>query len=189
MWTVFKKEILEMLRERRTLVFTFLLPTVVIPVLIAGFGGLAGYKAGQEAERTLTYAVVGAGFAPELDARLSSLPRLTRLDLPAGETAEAAVKNGEVDFALVIPPDFEAALTEGRSMSVELHYNDAVKVDTFGRRMRLLVTSYGAEVRQRFLAAHAIDLEAQHFVTQPINLEVRSKPAKSSGPSCRIFFS
>jgi len=174
MWTVFKKEILEMLRERRTLVFTFLLPTVVIPVLIAGFGGLAGYKAGQEAERTLNYAVVGAGFAPELNTRLSALPRLTRLSLPEGETAEAAVKNGEVDFALVIPPGFEAAMTKGRNMSVELHYNDAVKVDIVGRRMRLLVTSYGADVRQRFLAAHAIDAEAQHFVTQPVILEVKS---------------
>jgi sodium transport system permease protein len=174
MWTVFKKEFLEMLRERRTLIFTFLLPTVVIPLLIGGFGGLAGYKTGQEAERVLKYAVVGAEYAPELSARLQALPLLERVPLAAGDQADAAVRNGSANFVLVIPPGFEQAMVEGRSMAVELHYNDAVSVDTIGRRMRLAVTAYGADVRQRFLAAHAIGAEAQHFVTQPVNLEVKS---------------
>jgi sodium transport system permease protein len=174
MWTVFKKEFLEMLRERRTLIFTFLLPTVVIPLLIGGFGGLAGYKTGQEAERVLKYAVVGAEYAPELSARLQALPRLERVTLAAGDQADAAVRNGSANFVLVIPQGFEQAMAEGRSMAVELHYNDAVSVDTIGRRMRLAITAYGADVRQRFLAAHAIDAEAQHFVTQPVNLEVKS---------------
>jgi sodium transport system permease protein len=174
MWTVFKKEILEMLRERRTLLFTFLLPTVVIPVLIGGFGVLAGYKTGQEADRVLKYAVVGAEHAPGLYARLLAVPKLERVALAPGASVDDAVRSGSVSLGLIIPAGFEQAMAEGRSMTLELHYNDAVTVDTVARRMRLLTTSYGAEVRQRYLAAHAIGDAAQHFVAEPVSLEIKS---------------
>jgi sodium transport system permease protein len=174
MWTVLKKELLEMLREKRTLIFTFLLPTVVIPLLGIAFAGLAGYKTGQEAERVLKYAVIGIESAPELDARLKATSRLERVMLAANGSVDDAVKNGSVNFALVVPPGFEQALAAGQSMKLELHYNDAVTIDTIARRMRLLSTAYGAEFRQRFLAAHAIDPAAQHFVAEPITVTVKS---------------
>lgn len=174
MWTVFRKEILEMLRERRTLMFMLLMPTVVIPLLIGGFGALAGYKTGQETDRVLRYAVVGDEYAPELVARLAATPKLERTALSSGETVVDAVRDGSVNFGLVIPPGFEQAMAEGRGMTLELHYNDAVSVDTIGRRMRALTIAYGAEVRSRYLAAHAIGEDARHFIAEPVGIVVKS---------------
>jgi sodium transport system permease protein len=174
MWTVFKKEILEMLRERRILLFTFLLPTVVMPLLIGGFAVLAGYKTGQEAERVLKYAVEGAEYAPEFYTRLLAAPKLERVTLGPGNSIDNAVRNGSVNFALTIPPGFERAMAEGRSMTLELHYNDAVTVDTIARRVRLLTTAYNADVRQHYLEAHAIGEAARRFVAEPVHLDVKS---------------
>jgi sodium transport system permease protein len=174
MWTVFKKEILEMLRERRIMLFTFLLPTVIMPLLIGGFAVLAGHKTGQDAERVLKYAVEGAEYAPGFYARLLAAPKLERVALAPGDNVDDAVRNGSVSFALVIPPEFERAMAEGRSMTLELHYNDAVTVDTIARRVRLLTTAYNADIRQRYLEARAFGEAARHFVAEPVHLDVKS---------------
>jgi sodium transport system permease protein len=174
MWIVLKKELLELLRERRTLIFTFLMPTVIIPLLMMGFGLLIGHKSGQEAERVLKYAVVGIENAPELDERLHATPKLLRVPLVSTDLIDESLKSQRLDFVLVIPPGFEHELAAGHHMSLELHYNDAVKFDTTARRLRLLTTAYSAMLRERYLAAHQIDDAAQHFVTEPLSLVVKS---------------
>jgi sodium transport system permease protein len=174
MWIVLKKELLELLRERRTLIFTFLMPTVIIPLLMGGFGLLLGHKSGQEAERVLRYAVFGIENAPELDQRLHAAPLLVRSPLASADLIDETLKNQRLDFVLVVPPGFEQALANGRRMELELHYNDAVKVDTTARRMRLLTTAYGVELRQRYLAAHQVDEAGQRFIAEPISIAVKS---------------
>ena len=59
MWTVYFKEMLELLRDRKTFIFTILVPIVAMPLIFAGLGYLTSsmFKKAESAE--LTYAVFG----------------------------------------------------------------------------------------------------------------------------------
>jgi hypothetical protein len=59
MWTIYLKEILELLRDRKTLIFTLVIPVLVMP-LFGGSFGYASYRMSRNAmEATLPYAVFG----------------------------------------------------------------------------------------------------------------------------------
>lgn len=174
MWIVLKKELLEMLREKRTLIFTFLVPTVVMPLMIGGFGAFAGYQASRELDRTLKYAVLGAEHAPAMMQRLLGEKKLERIALDSADAIAPAIKNGTLSFVLVVPTGFEQALDGGRSTLLELHYNDAGKIDVIGRRIRDIARAQAALARERYLSAHGFDKDAQHFVAEPIALVVKS---------------
>jgi sodium transport system permease protein len=189
MWTVLKKEVLELLRERRTLIFTFLMPTVIIPVLLGGFGAFAGHKAGQEAERVLHYAVFGAEYAPELNGQLLDNPRLSRIALDSIGHIDENLRDRRLDFVLVLPPGFEQKLATGQQMALELHYNDAVTVDTISQRMRGITRAYSNSLREHFLSSHGIDSAGQRFVAEPVTLTVKSvaSPRERAGELIGAF--
>ncbi|GAB3250993.1 ABC transporter permease [Chitinimonas naiadis] len=174
MWTVLRKELTELVRDRRTMIFMLLMPALIMPLLMGGFATLASYKARQEATRVLKYAVFGSEQAPELNQRLSALPRLERVTLGSPDDIRQAIKDERIRFALVIPNGFEQQLHAGKAMRLELHYNDAVTVDTVAKRMKALSTGYGDELRQAYMTRQGLDADTQRFVSQPILLDVRS---------------
>lgn len=49
MWLVYKKELLEILRDKKTLIFSILLPTLIFPVLFFAIGKFTASKT-EEAE-------------------------------------------------------------------------------------------------------------------------------------------
>ncbi|MGB1278268.1 MAG: ABC transporter permease, partial [Nannocystaceae bacterium] len=65
-WTVFRKELLEVLRDRKTLIFMFVLPLVLIPVL-ASFAVKFATDAREKARtEVLEFAVYHGDRMPEL---------------------------------------------------------------------------------------------------------------------------
>lgn len=174
MWTILRKELTELLRDRRTLIFMLLMPALIMPLLIGGFALLANYKAEQEGKRVLRYAVFGAEQAPELARRLENTPRLERVTLASPDEIRQAIKDERINFALVVPAGFEQRLQQGQAVTLALHYNNAVSVDTVAQRMKALSTQYGEEVRQRYMNGQGLGEETRRFLSQPVRLEVLS---------------
>jgi sodium transport system permease protein len=172
MWTIFLKEILELRRDKRTWIFMLLVPTVLIPVLIAGFALLAHSKEEEAGKRVLKYAQFGMEHAPGLDQILRKTPLLERVALSAPGDIAAAVKDKRIDFALLVPADFESSVANGRAMPLDLHYSGTDAFDIIARRIRKLVSGYANEWRTRYLAERGFDGAAQHFVVEPVELKI-----------------
>jgi sodium transport system permease protein len=91
-WTIWKKEISETLRDRRTLFFMLVLPVLLYPLLIMGFSRLAE----SESEATLakpSLVAVWGRMPPGLERELAARPRLTLhpgLGLPERLRSDAA---------------------------------------------------------------------------------------------------
>ncbi len=66
MWLVFKKEIKELLRDRKTLFFMIALPLLIFPLII-GIVGFVSKQAIDKAEtQVLNYALIGGQYAPDI---------------------------------------------------------------------------------------------------------------------------
>ena len=59
-WTVAKKELLDLFRDRKTMMLGLFLGPIVMPALILGMGALAEKKMRTQLESTLELPVIGA---------------------------------------------------------------------------------------------------------------------------------
>lgn len=120
--TVFRKELLDQLRDRRTLISMIVIPILLFPVLIIG----AGYLLGKWQERTerekVPIMLLGAEHAPALSEFLRAKAKFEIA--PAAADYVARINEKDVRAAVEFPPGFEAALqtADGDPPTVMIYY-------------------------------------------------------------------
>lgn len=171
MWIVYMKEMLELLRDRKTFIFTLLLPIVAMPLIFAGFGYLTStmFKKSEHAE--LHYALFGKDNAPALAARFAREKGFHEVQLRGEDEIKAAIDDERIKFALVIPDGFDNALTIHRQASVVLHYNNAVAIDITRKRVNAVIEEHNAALREQALSAISMSRAELRFVLNPIRLD------------------
>ncbi len=116
---VYRKELLDSLRERRTLISMIVAPLLLMPMLTFGFG-FAAYKLVSEARRELPRVMVlGGGDSPEVIAQLRALNTI-RL-VPPGADYVDQIANKKIRAAVEIPKGFDAAMDRGQSTDVMVY--------------------------------------------------------------------
>ena len=79
-----------------------------------------------------------------------------------------------IKFAVVIPPQFDAALRQQRQATITLHYNSASTVDVTQQRVREVIDGYNTSLRQEALSALNLNPEQLAFALAPVLLEKKS---------------
>lgn len=151
--TVFKKEIIDNVRDRRTLAAALFYPVLgpaMILFMIFAIGQIRG-----ESEQALMLPVQGADNAPNLIAFLEQ----NRVTIEAApDDPERAVRQGNEDVVLIIPEDFGAAFTDGRPAAVRLvmdqSRNEAMRAI---QRARLLLQAYSHQIGRLRLRVRGVD--------------------------------
>ena len=124
--TVYLKELRDALRDRRTLISMFVVPTVVIPMIILGFGAVTAKVIRKARSETPTVMLLGAGQSPVVQAALAAHPRI-RLT-PAHPDFRARISDKSLRAAVELPDDFDAALSESRPSTVRIYtYEGEIK--------------------------------------------------------------
>ena len=121
-WTVAKKELVDLFRDRKTMALGLLMGPILIPALILGMGALAEKKMRTQLESTLELPVVGVEHAPNLVAFLKGR-NIDPVDAPADP--EGAVRDQDFDVVLKIDPEFGERWRGSRPARVELIYDSS----------------------------------------------------------------
>lgn len=133
MWTIFRKEVLENLRDRKTVMNALIVSPLLGPIL---FGVLISTMMSRElgrAEKVLELPVIGAERAPNLVAFLGT----RNIKIEAGpEDPVAAIKAQDEEVILRIGKDYAKSWSEGEPAEVELIY-DGSRQDTEQSRNRV----------------------------------------------------
>lgn len=174
MWTVYLKEMRELLRDYKTIVFTVLIPVIALPLIAAGFGFVASKLADKARSEEIKYALVGAQHSPGLSARFADVKSFREVNLDAGTSYAAAIEDERVKFVLVIPPGFDNAVAGNRQASVSLHFNSAESGDITRQRVSRVIDAHNASTRDRALPSLNIDKADLAFVLNPVRIEERS---------------
>ena len=111
---IFRKEIKDHLRDRRSLFSSLLMPLLGPLTFLAMFTLVASWV---REDRPLTVHVAGAQNAPNL---ISFLQRYGAIVEPAPADFEAQVRDGKLDLALSVPEDYGKEFEAGRSAPVQL---------------------------------------------------------------------
>ncbi|MGH8495982.1 MAG: ABC transporter permease [Gammaproteobacteria bacterium] len=165
---VFRKEIIDNLRDRRTLYSALLFGPLFGPLLFAGLVSFMLAERVAEFDEKLELPVLGAERAPNLIAYLSAHGVEIR---PAAEDragVEAAVKAGEHAVALIVPEGFAGAWTAGAPAPIALvSDSSSSRAARDVARARSLIDAYGTQVGLLRLQARGIDWT----VVEPLALE------------------
>jgi sodium transport system permease protein len=177
--TVFVKEFLENLRERRTVISALVLGPLLGPLIFAALMSSSTRVGMQESEQPLTLAVAHAERAPNLLEYLRQYRVLVAPVAYDDAAARAAVQAHAQMLVLDIPPDFATELEHATPAPLIL-YTDASNRSAAPQveRLRGLINRYGQELAQLRLLARGLDpLVLSAVVVQDVDV---STPATRS---------
>src|SRR5690606_30692421 len=121
-WTVAKKELLDLFRDRKTMALGLFMGPIVIPALILGMSVLAEKKMRTQLESTLELPVIGAEQAPNLAAFLDSRNIEA---IPAPADPDQAVRNQDYEVVLRIEAAYGEQWRGSEPAEVELIYDSS----------------------------------------------------------------
>lgn len=165
-WTVFAKELVDALRDRRTLLVVLLSSVLMGPLVLVMLSALVG-NLEQRAERR-ELVISGAEHGPTLVNYLQRQGFSVRV---APADYEAQLRRAALgDPVLVLPADFEAALQRGEAPIVEVVSDSANKRSEAGSaRLQRLLAGFGRERAVLALALRGVAPE----LTAPLRVHER----------------
>lgn len=144
LWTVFRKEVVENLRDRRAAFNSLLLGPIVFPILIIGLSYLTLSKQEERAEQTLELPVVGAEHAPNLVGFLEQ-QGVVILDPP--EDPEQVVRDQAHPVVLRIPETFPAEWRAGEPAVLEVIADPSRRESNIPMmRVKSMLAGYGQQI-------------------------------------------
>lgn len=160
---VLRKELVDGLRDRRSLI-SVLAPLALLPFML--FVAMSQASESVERARQIKLPVIGAEHARELT---DWLEQQAGIEIEQGpEKPREAVRNGDVDFVLVIPEDFAERFAGSETAEVEIILEGMDRsLDRAVSRVRDLVLAYGRGIADRRLIVRGISPE----VARPVRVE------------------
>ena len=152
--TVLKKELRELVRDRRTILLALIMP-LLFPVLIIGMATLAESRFKTEMEKDLSIAIVGADRAPNLVAFLAG-QGIARKTLQGD--LDAAIGNQDENVYLKIEADYAEHWREGTPALVEIvHDSTRQDANVAVKRVENALQRYREQVAALRLLARGIN--------------------------------
>jgi len=141
---IFRKEIRNLLKDRRTVFSTIILPLLTIPIIFVGMGSVLGSLDKEARETSYTISIQGNG-----DSRLTAiLSTLVTYELVAPEAAP--------DVTVVFPQ----AYVPGMKAAVRLVYDSSSQKTQFAAQMvRQALRQYDDLIAQELLVSHGLSLK------------------------------
>ena len=164
--TVYRKEVIDALRDRRTL-FTVLISSVLMgPLVLLAISALVASLESRAEQREVF--VAGLADAPTLK---NFFERQTYVVKAAPDGYEAQLRNATLaDPVVVVPKDFEAALLRGDAPVVEVVSDSANQRSQAGTgRIERLLAAFSRERAALSLALRGVSVE----LLEPMQVEAR----------------
>ena len=155
---VFRKEVIENIRDRRTMLSAFLFVPLMGPLMFAFMTSFIVDRVVGQADERLRLPVIGAEYAPNLLAFVTQNGGdIAELQIDADEAREL-VRRGDEHFVLVIPRHIGERLRDGETAQIEL-INDSSnnKAQRHVGRARGLLDAYASKIGRLRMLARGID--------------------------------
>ncbi len=161
--TVLNKEIVDNIRDRRALFTALLLGPLLAPAMLGAVIVFFSVQVAPAEREHATMPVLGSAHAPDLMRFLEGHGVMAEeLDGSAARDPEAAVRSGEIDYAVLVPEDFGERLADGRTVTV--------RVLSDGSRTRLQMEQ---QRTTRLIEGWSERLAAQRLMARGLSAELR----------------
>jgi sodium transport system permease protein len=156
--TVFRKELREMLRDRRSLAIMFGIPLLLYPLVAIGIATLGSQKKQELTSQTAKVYITNAEDVPYLIHLMNGqYTGLTAVKLNEGIEPEAALKGGELSAIIEAPPDAEQRHVAGEDVELRVRLDRSRTATAFvERKLDKMLDDYKKFVIEQRLALRGV---------------------------------
>ena len=175
---VYRKELTDSLRDRRTVISMIAVPLLIMPLLSIGLGVLSVMLVGQAMKEIPRVMILGGADSPHVRADLQQLKDVRIV--PTKPDFAEEISNQQIRAAVEIPAGFEARLAAGQSATVNIYMYEGEMRSGFGadRLQRFFRELRDRAVRERLEARQLPDSLVRPFDIRQINV---APPEKVGG--------
>jgi sodium transport system permease protein len=153
---VYRKEILEALRDRRTIISTIVIPIIIFPLICVAFGGLAGAMVKSAQSERAKIAIVGAENAPEVAAQIRAAPEFQIVD---ANDFRKRIEERKLRAAVEFPPNFQRRDGTNAPRIVVYFHAGEFRSQSALRNLQKVLRDYRDEVVVKTLERHGMSRE------------------------------
>jgi sodium transport system permease protein len=175
---VYRKELIDSLRDRRTVISMIAVPLLVMPLLTIGMGVLSVTLVGLAEKEIPKVMILGGEDSPGVMAELRQLKDLQIV--PAQSDYAEEISNKQIRAAVEIPESFEAKLAAGESSTVKIYmYEGELKSSLGADRLQ----RFFSELRDRTIREHLEARQLPESLVRPFAIEEKNvaPPEKVGG--------
>lgn len=191
---IFKKELKDTLRDRRTIIMMLVIPVLIFPIILNVFVSVSASFTKEAAEKTVYIGYTGNDenyLLEKLEALPPSYGKKQLVKYEDTASMKADVQSDSLQFALIIDPQFDAKMEKREPANVEVFYN-AAEMGMKERAERYLATIEEIALQERYLDMNLKQSELQPLAVQYDNVasekEVLGKLAGGILPYIFIAF-
>ena len=172
MWQVYLKELLELSRDRKTLMFVILLPVLIFPVIFGLLGLVAANVTASAQAEEHKYVIINADKAPAFAGQLFYHKNFKQVstELTEPEALRQAIRDGQFDLAVIIPAEFVGDSTELSQSQWTVIYNTAPVLDLIGNYLKDLVKDYSRQLQLARLESVGVTGKQVDAVLEPVQI-------------------
>jgi ABC-type Na+ efflux pump permease subunit/membrane protease YdiL (CAAX protease family) len=152
--TVFRKELREMLRDRRSLAVMFGIPLLLYPLVAIGMATLGSQRKNELTSQTAKVFIANAESVPHLiDLMNGQYTGLTAVKLNPGVDPERELRNGNLSAIIEAPPDAQRRSVAGEDVELRTRLDRSRTATLFvERKLDKMLEDYKKHVIQQRLA-------------------------------------
>lgn len=152
---VYRKELIDSLRDQRTLISMIAVPLLLVPLLTIGLLVAVIRQVDQASEEVPKVMILGGEDSPNVRAELEKLQGVEIV--PQNSDYAEEISNKRIRAAVEIPPGFDAKLAAGEPMSVKIYMYQGELKSGFGANR---LEKFFRDLRDRAIRER---LEARHL--------------------------
>ena len=142
---IIKKELTELLRDKKTIINSIVLPTLIVPILIFGMIKVTEMINKSEQEKSVKIGLVNAPADFAQLVATDTLNKVTTYD--ESMDFKALIDDETIQTAVVFPKDWYIQMDSLRSANVQI-YRNGTKDNVNGRITKMMET-YGATIKEK----------------------------------------
>lgn len=144
--TVFRKELIDTLRDRRTLVFMVVIPLLLFPILFRVMFSVEKSQADKERAKKLRVACVDNGNAAPLLAMLKDRDDIALQPSLPVDSLQALIRADSLDGAFVVASDFDDEVADLKPGRIDFFYKSTDDRSIVRSRLEKIVNDYEREL-------------------------------------------
>ena len=175
---VYHKELIDSLRDRRTVISMIIVPLLLMPLLTIGMGALSLTLVDEARKEIPRVMILGGDDSPAVVAELEQLRDLRIV--PAKPDFAEEISNKQIRAAVEIPEGFESKRAAGETSTVKIYMYEGELKSGFGASR---LQRFFRELRDRTIRQHLEARQLPISLVRPFDIEQKNvaPPEKVGG--------
>ena len=167
---IFRKELKDTLRDRRTLFFMIVFPILIIPLIIGGIPKIMVSMMEKKMTERINIAILGEENnlkLVEMFGMADSIDVIFNMEI---DSIEQSIRNKDIDGAIIIPDGFSEMVNSMKTAQITIVYISSDDLEAAKKRMESVINKY----RESKISQRLEMLEIQSEILEPVKINHRN---------------